>query len=512
MNRREVMDLINEIEELFPVDTWMVDDIHVWPLIRIPLAMNLYREMNGKDIINNPLSFHNRIIKKINGIFISLKALISDIEHNARYKRKVDVVILSNTICRTKLNDGWYDRICDPFVEEINKMEWSSQFYEATQTYEYRLPRIFNSTLIQLKLDYINLKSKMNWFFSKSTSYQLDSWNDFYLFAKEKGINYDVPSFDELIQRVFRIRRLSHFFEHFLKYNQPKLAFVECYYGENGMALNLACKRKGIPSVDIQHGVQGEFHVAYGRWCNIPDTGYELLPSHFWCWTPHEADVINSWSENLERQVHNALVGSNLWLNKWIRGDVSSLKFYDTKIRGLIESKKTAIMFTLQPGFDPELWFYEAVNSSPTEWKWFIRLHPGMIADKERFQTIFKSQCPNANIELDHATELPLLAWLRHIDIHVTQFSTCIIEAETFGVPSIITHVNGMDMYADQIQKGTACTAFTAIDLINRINILSNEKNGSKYPNDSKSKQNILFKQIINEILEERPGKNHQFN
>ena len=42
MNRREITDLINEIEEMFPVDTWVVDDIHVWPLIRIPLAMNLY--------------------------------------------------------------------------------------------------------------------------------------------------------------------------------------------------------------------------------------------------------------------------------------------------------------------------------------------------------------------------------------------------------------------------------------------------------------------------------------
>lgn len=492
------MDLINEIEEIFPVDTWVVDDIHVWPLIRIPLAMNLYKEVSSEGIIGNSVSPYKRIITKVNGIYFSLKALITDRKHNARYKREVDVVILSNTICRTKLNGGWYDRICDPFVEELNKMGWSSQFYEATGTYEYRLPRFYRSTLIQLKLDYARLKGLIKGFISRTPKCQLEGWKDFLIFSQKRGFNHYVPSQDKLIRSVFRIRRLSQFFEHLLEDNQPRLAFIECYYGENGMAFNLACKRKGIPSVDIQHGVQGDLHVAYGRWCNVPDTGYELLPSHFWCWTSHETNAINNWSEILERQMHTALVGSNLWLNKWIQGDVPSLKVYDTIIRGLIENK-TAIMFTLQPGFEPELWFYEAVNSSPTEWKWFIRLHPGMTADKERFQNIFKSKCPDANIEIDYATKLPLLAWLRHIDIHVTLFSTCIIEAETFGVPSIIMHVNGADMYAEQIQEGVAYTAFTAIGLIDKISVLSHEKG---YSNGSKYTQNVLFEQIINEILQ----------
>lgn len=501
MNRREVMDLINEIEETFPVNTWIVDDIHVWPLIRIPLAMNLYRETNSKEIINNSLSFHNRIIRKINGIFISLKALVSDIEHNARYKRKVDVVILSNTICRTKLNDGWYDRICDPFVEELNKMGWLSQFYEATQTYEYRLPRIFNSTLIQLKLDYINLKSQISWFFSKKPSCQLDSWNEFYLFAKEKGINYSVPSLDELTQRVFRIRRLSHFFEYLLKKNQPRLAFVECYYGENGMAFNLACKHKGIPSIDIQHGVQGDFHVAYGRWYNVPEVGYELLPSYFWCWTSHEANAINNWREKLEGKVHTALIGSNLWLNKWIQGKEPAIQKYYEIIMRLIDKSTINIMFTLQPGFEPELWFYETINLSPPEWKWFIRLHPGMLTEKERFNKIFKTQCPDKNIEINYATELPLLAWLKHIDIHITMSSTCIIEAEAFEVPSIIIHSNGVYSYQIQIQNGVACTAFNTIDLIEKINILANNKSNLGHPNGSKYIQNALFEQNIYRIL-----------
>ena len=107
MDRSEVMDLINEIEEKFPVDTWVVDDIHVWPLIRIPLAMSLYKEDMGSHGDNNTKPLFKKIAPKISGIFSSLKAFILDREHNESYKRKADVVFLSNSICRTKFNGGW---------------------------------------------------------------------------------------------------------------------------------------------------------------------------------------------------------------------------------------------------------------------------------------------------------------------------------------------------------------------------------------------------------------------
>lgn len=505
MNNHEIMKLINEIEELFPVDTWLVDDIHVWPLIRLSLASNLYRQGTEQPNTNTII---NRIARKIKGFFVSLNALLADREHNAPYKRKTNAVILSNTICRTRLDNGWYDRICDPFVEELNSLGWSSQFYEATGSYEYRLPRVYESTLIQLKIDFVNTISSISALFNRNMKYYLERWAEFIEFCNRKKVIQYIPSEKELTSRVFKLKHLSQLFEYLLKHNQPRLAFVECYYGDQGMAFDLACNRCGIPSIDIQHGVQGEYHEAYGQWNRVPDKGYELLPTYFWCWTSAEANAINKWSQTIQAKVHTALVGSNLWLNKWIEGNIPSLNIYDTIIRGLIEDK-TAIIFTLQPGFEPDPWFYEAVTKSHKDWKWFIRLHPVMsFEERKRIENLFNMQCTNACIEIDYASELPLLAWLRHIHIHVTQYSSSVIEAEAFGVPSIITHVNGIDIYNDQIKNNIAYTAFNTLDLISRINILSNEKNGSKYPNCSKSKQNILFEQLINEILEEHSGVN----
>lgn len=501
MNRCEVMRLINEIEESFPVDTWIVDGIHIWPLIRIPFALRLYKEGSVEDGNSNTNSSLHKITRMVKGILLSPKALITDRAHNAPYKRKVDAVVLSNTVCRTKLGDGWYDRICDPIIEELTKIEWSSQFYEATGSYEYRLPRVYESTLIQMKLELVNIISFISGYYDRNPKWQLERWKEFVAFCHEKKIYEYVPTQTELFRRVFRLKRLCKFFEHLLTYNQPRMAFVECYYGYQGMAFALACKRRGIPSIDIQHGVQGDTHVAYGSWNRIPTEGYELLPTNFWCWNSHEANAINKWSSQTNGNLHTALVGPNLWLDKWRQGEGSEFRKHDEVLRQLIDKKNINVLFTLQPKYHPAPWFYKAINAAPPEWKWFMRLHPRMIAEKERFQAIFNTQCPRACIEIDYATELPLLAWLRYIDVHVTQCSSCVTEAEAFRVPSIIIHVDGIDMYNDQVQNGMAFTAFNAANLIEKICVLSHKNNDMEYPNAFKNTQSVPFKKVVKEIL-----------
>ena len=82
------------------------------------------------------------------------------------------------------------------------------------------------------------------------------------------------------------------------------------------MAFNLSCRRFGIPSIDIQHGVQGDYNAGYGRWLRVPVAGYELLPSIFWCWSKDEADSIEKWSQKVQAS-HKAIVGGNLFLDLW---------------------------------------------------------------------------------------------------------------------------------------------------------------------------------------------------
>ena len=92
------------------------------------------------------------------------------------------------------------------------------------------------------------------------------------------------------------------------------MGFVVTYYGSIGMAFDLACREFGIPSFDIQHGVQGSLHAAYGRWLRLPVNGYELLPSFFLCWSQKEKSVIEEWSNKFSKW-HRPLVHGNLYLD-----------------------------------------------------------------------------------------------------------------------------------------------------------------------------------------------------
>ena len=40
-NTSKVVDFINEIEERFDVDEWIVDNIHIWPILRFQLGFQL---------------------------------------------------------------------------------------------------------------------------------------------------------------------------------------------------------------------------------------------------------------------------------------------------------------------------------------------------------------------------------------------------------------------------------------------------------------------------------------
>ena len=91
---------------------------------------------------------------------------------------------------------------------------------------------------------------------------------------------------------------IASYFKRVLARVRPKLVFVTCWYATESMACILACNELGIPSIDIQHGIQ-EFHVAYARWNRVPNGGYELLPTYFWCWSEAEASVIRGWAGDL---------------------------------------------------------------------------------------------------------------------------------------------------------------------------------------------------------------------
>jgi hypothetical protein len=491
MNRREIMDLINEIEESFPVDTWVVSDIHVWPLIRIPLAMKLYALSSSSLTVKTENIFASRL--KSIPIYLAgwLRQYVSsvrDLSGNQRHITNADVFFLNHSTCRFLLNHAWYDVFCGPLIEGLGDLNLNSAIFEFTPRYEYRIPRYQKSSYIQNRIDATKIISKL--ISAPYLSYRLDKYSEVYEFAFRKcGI--EILSIPKLLCRTNSIKRLAMFWEKKLRRVHPKLVFMVTYYGDLGLALNLACTWLGIPSVDIQHGVQGDYHVAYGRWNNVPDTGYELLPHIFWCWSEDEKNAIDSWNNSCANR-HQAIAGGNPWLNMWFNDDSSIVKQHDQMLYEPMHSQDEQInfLYTLQPGYDPPDWLLEYIINAPSEWKWWVRLHPGMSLEKERIKSLF-ARCNPTQVDIDNASCMPLPALLRYIDIHVTQFSTTVIEAADFQIPSIVLHENAEHIYAKYIQMNRALYVSCEDNLNEAIQFLLKKEK-------QEDNRDLSFKNIFN--------------
>lgn len=152
-----------------------------------------------------------------------------------------------------------------------------------------------------------------------------------------------------------------------------------CYYSLEGMALCLACRKQGIPSIDIQHGIQGSGHRAYSRWTKVPQNGYELLPTLFWCWSDYEAETISDWGEIAGNQ-HKAIVAGNPWLDKFQEFTKSDVFRAESKeFDKLIANKQKVLLVCLSgiPSFGVGLdeFLLDTMKNSAPSFLWLVRMH-----------------------------------------------------------------------------------------------------------------------------------------
>src|SRR5262249_18009723 len=153
------------------------------------------------------------------------------------------------------------------------------------------------------------------------------------------------------------------------------------------MALVAACRQLGVLSVDLQHGVQGESHVAYGAWSVMPAQGWELLPDRFWVWSESEVAAIRKWVPPGSTR-HLAFVGGNIWLDLWRAGNSPLVRELDEPIRQLCarRARRPRILVTLQWGLDDNSYLLpliDAMRALP-EFDWWLRLHPIMYGQLDR--------------------------------------------------------------------------------------------------------------------------------
>jgi len=447
----DVMKLINELEGKWEVNEWDVNGVKIWPIIRNDFSVQIGDIILGHPYDNRTVDIKNSSVnekismlsKVIKNYINQKKSYFKDWSGND-FSKKADHLFLSFALNKSKMGGMWYDRFSGIISRELNKKGQTSLILEFTDKNEWRIPRGDRSRFIQSSLDLIGVKSVL---FKKNISYSLEKYEDF-IHEVNSTYKVNLPRINSLVSKIRRIELLSKYFEDLLKETQAKVAYVVCYYTIHGFAFSLAASKLGIPMVDIQHGVQNS-HPSYANWQKVPDTGYQLLPKHFWCWSHEDTASINKWAH--QSRFHNAFTGGVPWIAACEQGGNHAFRAFVERVRSKTEEQRDKKHVLISLGWRNESIFLELVKQSADTCYWWVRLHPSMFETRD---LIKKEYSQFANVEVDLATDTPLPLLLHKMDFHLTMISSVILEASSMSVPSITLDPSAIAYYRNEIDSG----------------------------------------------------------
>ena len=430
------MELIHQIEERFEVESLTYSGVCFWPVLRV----QIYHENLG--LLSKALESRRVSFKRIKPFFSTYSRFLAeqlfDRENNLpKRKTSYPVFIFSSTTLRTTLYEGeWQNRLFSPIYIWLQESMPKEDIYfaEYSSNGNYFTPRSEATEYISYSLAWLVLKSR---FRTLTLSAQnLDLLEQIHAFSSSLGGYTQCLAPSTVARRLSAFMMLRDYYLDNITRMKSQVIFVAPYYTLPSMALVHAGNTLGLTTIDIQHGMQGTQHVAYGAWKSMPKHGYACLPTHFWCWDEDSASNIRQWG----RGHHTVLLGGNIQNEYWKDTVHKDGEVLQDKIQRSTITK--VILVSLQTGLDD---FAKEISASINPLKqlncyWLIRLHPSMLGRISSITELFQSfnQC----VDIELATYLPLSSVLSLTDLHVTMWSSVTIEAATYNIPTFLAKAN----------------------------------------------------------------------
>lgn len=459
-NRNEVKNFIVQIEQNFPVDTWTIKGVPIWPNLRIRLYYYLVRKIQNPDFDNNKnntktkrTSFNSidlfikwitklkirKIIKKVLGVFLGVW-----VHFWIKTLPKKKHLFLGGNSHRVDFEGNRYNRYFDCYIDR-------EQIKDGAMYFEYDLispPNLYNKEIIY---KYHNALQKFLIGKSKpkinSNNINLKSYTEFLEFVKKEpfceGV-IETISKNNIIKWFTTFYMKILFFKKILSQIKPDNMYILAYYSDNLMALIYSANSLSINTIEMQHGPQTDEHLAYGSWSNVPKNGYMSLPKTFWCWDKNSANTINKWA--FDHDYYTTKVVGNFWINLW-------------KERAEDYKEKDFILYSLQTFLSIEKDLFpnsliEYIKNN--HYKWYIRLHPRQFDEKDEIIAYLKKNNIFHLVEMENASNDPLPLLLSNCILNITNYSGTAIEASLMNKFTVLTHTIGINAFKGLIDNNQA--------------------------------------------------------
>jgi len=432
------LDLVKEFEQKFKVDQWAVNGLKVWPVLRIELVTVWERHIYYGDIKQDKsLTWLDHLRKELDNFRRGIKIRLSGKHRNDA--SPVDVLVFGYDASRRfKVKGKDYSITADAMQDiygakhRIRAADWNltreTDPYYPTLNYTLQAAfvNLFSSLfhpLFQPRLQNIPFR-------------EINSWC-------EDRIGPDMGISPRMVKRIFlKVKLWRLLARRILRILKPKLVFIEEFYGKLGFGIILACKDMGVRVYDLQHGIAGASYArGYCDWSRHPETGFRMMPDGFWCWSTPDKEAIDSWGKTVSTPPRT-VVGGKLEKIIFDNGVLDRTPYQDD-VRQLTESAyERKILISLQHNSVSEQ-IVNLIQRSPADWFWCIRSHPRLAPSPDLVQLVKD----RSNCEYEISTRLPIFELLDFVDCHVTLWSTVTLDALYSGVPSVILHRSGIEIY-----------------------------------------------------------------
>jgi len=244
-------------------------------------------------------------------------------------------------------------------------------------------------------------------------------------------------------------KRRAHLWSRILEKTRPRYVIGI----QPDVALCWTGKMKRVPVYDLQHGMIADEHLWYGGKYRV-GTNPRDLPDGFLCWDEPSATVLRKWAP--QKGINVRVVG-NPWFARFLYKDPRDRIVQEALNKGRIfNNHRPIILVSLQWRLDR---FYKhngfngimvdalekAILETANSYNWLLRMHPVQIRgpDKEIVQGyLMRTFGHLASVEWHVCSGLPLPVVLQQVDLHITHWSTVVVEAGWMGAYSALLNSN----------------------------------------------------------------------
>ena len=448
------IDLLDELETRFDVSSWRSGDVDLWPPARVDLFLDLFKA-SGAETGRPAPPFLQRLSGGLAAPLTNAWKSRRDLQHWRPWPRPADAILLGDAVTLDKTGGAWRDRYGEPVITALEQQGRTTFLMQpgGLERLPWARPTFAANT--------IAVRGALGAALSRGPPADLPDHAAVLDWMQRSGVAAPSLGLTRLTKRGRTIAAAASAFQGVLHAVRPRLAFAVTSYAGLGHAFALACRREGLLCVDLQHCPHSGAPRAY-RWRRLPQRGHSTLPAVFWTWTAEEAAGIAAWASPWHSSVHGG------------HSQLAAHLDHPHEASGGDSGFEREILVALQPiGGRRGVWeaLARQVEAAPRTWRWWIRRHPASTAFQDvEYRSLLALRGPN--VVVDEASEPPLPALLRRMNVVVSLASGSSTEAAALGVPALFLGGEALALFPGLIERGDA-ELIDVADLTPRIVAMS---------------------------------------